>query len=279
MPNIAQTHWPAVKLLANHRPVVVGHRGYSQFAPENTLPSFELALAAGADLVELDCRQTKDGVLVVIHDPFFDRTTNSRQLWRRRRIKVESKTALEIRDLDAGNWFAPKFGGTKVPLLADALSLIVKRSTALIERKGGDAEHLVKLLRERHLINRVVVQSFDWAFLRAFHALAPEQVLGALGPPRVLSSGRKPAALFRRLHLGWLRELEKTGARIAVWNQQVSKRAIGLAHHRGLAVWVYTVNTQRRAERLLRMGVDGLITDNPALIWRTLALRLAAGRR
>src|SRR2546423_4991809 len=96
---------PALKLIASARPLVIGHRGYCQFAPENTLPSFKLAIEAGADLIELDFRKSKDGVLIVIHDAELDRTTNARRRWRKRRIKVEMRTALEIQSLDAGSWF------------------------------------------------------------------------------------------------------------------------------------------------------------------------------
>ena len=125
-----------------------------------------------------------------------------------------------------------------------------------------------------HPLNKVVVQSFDWRFLREFHELAPEQVLGALGPPKILCNGRRrPAILFRRLNNGWLHELQKAGARLAVWNTQVSRKAIHLAHQRGVKVWVYTINTPARANRLISIGVDGIITDNPSLIWRTIALR------
>src|SRR5712671_2335422 len=73
----AETDLPALKLIASARPLVIGHRGYSQFAPENTLPSFKLAMAAGADLVELDYYHSKDGQLIVIHDPDLDRTTDA----------------------------------------------------------------------------------------------------------------------------------------------------------------------------------------------------------
>src|SRR5689334_6990764 len=120
----SDTHHPALKLLNSHRPLVIGHRGYCQFAPENTLPSFKLAMDAGADLIELDCRRTRDGVLVVIHDPDLSRTTDARRRWKQRRSKVESRTDLELHSLDAGRWFDRKFAGTRVPMLADALEFI-----------------------------------------------------------------------------------------------------------------------------------------------------------
>src|SRR5256714_11168458 len=171
---------PALKLIASARPLVIGHRGYCQFAPENTLPSFKLAMAAGADLVELDYYHTKDGQLIVMHDPDLDRTTDATNRWAGRKIKVESKTAAEIQTLDAGSWFDPKYAGTKVPLLSEALDTIQKVSITLIERKGGDPAACITLLTSKGLINKVVVQSFDWEYLRGFHQIEATQVLGAL---------------------------------------------------------------------------------------------------
>jgi glycerophosphoryl diester phosphodiesterase len=262
----------AARLLAKERPLIIGHRGYSLFAPENTLASFDLAMVAGVDLVELDTHQTKDGILMVIHDSHLNRTTDARRRWKQRVNAVSYRTAAEIHELDAGRWFHPKFAGLQVPTLAQAIDRITKRSVVLIECKSVDAPVLVHLLRQKQVIHKVVVQSFDWAFLHAMHALAPEVALGALGPPKYLVNGRKPRGIFRRLSGAWLKELQKTGASVAVWNHQVSRKAIQLAHAQSLEVWVYTVNTPSRARRLLHSGVDGLITDNPSLIWRTLAL-------
>jgi glycerophosphoryl diester phosphodiesterase len=121
-------------------------------------------------------------------------------------------------------------------------------------------------------VNRVVVQSFDWDYLQDFHKLEPEQVLGALGPPHTLANGKKPAG-SKELSATWIDELQKCGAKVAVWNQEVSKEAVQLAHARGLKVWVYTINDAALANQLLDMGVDGIITNNTSLIWRTIALR------
>ena len=265
---------PALKLIASKRPLVIGHRGYCQFAPENTLPSFKLAMAAGADLVELDYYHSKDGQLVVVHDPELDRTTDATNHWQQQHVSVQSKTVAEIQTLDAGSWFDPKYAGTKIPLLNEALDTIQKGNVTLIERKEGDAAACIKLLRARDLINKVVVQAFDWEYLRDFHQQEPEQVLGALGPPHMLPGGNKPdKKMPKELNAAWLDELQKTGAKAAVWNQQVSKESVKLAHERGLKVWVYTINDPDLANRLLDMGVDGIITNNTSLIWRTLALR------
>ncbi len=264
---------PALWLIASRRPLVIGHRGSCQLAPENTLPSFKLAMDAGADLVELDYRHTKEGVPVVIHDAELDRTTDAFQRWKRRHLRVVAKTAAEIQCLDAGRWFGPRFAGAKVPLLTEALDFILPSSVALIERKAGDAATCTRLLREKGLINRVIVQSFDWEFLRSFHQQELAQVLGALGPARVLPGGKRPFGISRKLNVAWLNQARKTGAKVVVWSQKVSKGSVRLAHERGFRVWVYTVNNQRQAKLLLAAGVDGLITNYPHLIRHTVGLR------
>ena len=267
---------PAVKLpglLGNDRPLVIGHRGFSAFAPENTLPAFSLALDAGVDLVEMDYRQSADGELVVFHDPDLDRTTDARLRWGGKHIKIETRTANEIRSLDAGSWFDPKYAGTRVPLLSEALDLIQPRGIALLERKSGDVESTLKLLQSERAIGRVIIQAFDWAFLRALHERVPQQPLAALGPLTGLPGVKKAPGVFGQLTGRWLKALRKTGASVVVWNKQVSRSAVRQAHDQGLKVWVYTINRSELAQRLLDVGVDGIITNNPALIWKSMARR------
>jgi glycerophosphoryl diester phosphodiesterase len=274
----ANSNLPAIRLLKSNRPLVIGHRGYSQFAPENTLPSFSMAVAAGADLVELDYHHTKDGKLIVMHDAKLDRTTDATDHWHQRNIKIADKTAAEIQTLDAGKQFDPKYAGVKVPLLSEALDTIQKGSVTLIERKAGDAAACVQLLKQKDLINKVVVQAFDWSYLKDFHAQEQSQVLGALGPPNKLSDGSKPTGFKKALSSRWLDDLVKAGARVAVWNDKVSKEAVADAHQRGLKVWCYTINDSNLANRLLDLGADGIISNNTSLIWRTIALRPVGAR-
>ncbi|HWC61471.1 MAG TPA: glycerophosphodiester phosphodiesterase family protein [Verrucomicrobiae bacterium] len=252
------------KLLACGRPLLIGHRGYSAIAPENTLPSFQLALDAGADLIELDYHHSRDGIPMAIHDHILDRTTNARKKWKRRRIRVAQKTAAEIQTLDAGGWFGEKFAGAKIPTLVEALDLICGNgSVAVIEQKSGDARTLAAILRARQFITQVVVISFNWKFLLELHTLEPDLVLGALGPPARLSNGRRPLHPRRQLS-SRLKDLGKTGARIAVWNRKVSKRSIQMAHRRGLKVWVYTIDKPPVARQLVRRGVNGIISNRLA---------------
>jgi len=236
------------------------------------LPSFKLALAGGADLVELDYHHTKDGVPIVIHDYDLDRTTDATNRWSGKKTKVADKTLAELESLQAGNWFQPPYPDTRLPKLTAALDVIQPTGVTLIERKAGDATTCIHLLREKNLINSVVVQSFDWDYLSDFHRQEPRQVLGALGPPGT-KAGKTLTTAEKVLNPAWVDEAKQSGVRVIGWNKQVTKEAIGYAHDQGLKVWVYTIDEPEAANELLDMGVDGIISNNVSIIWRTVALR------
>jgi glycerophosphoryl diester phosphodiesterase len=259
-------------LLQQKRPLVIGHRGFSAIAPENTLPSFDFALTAGVDLVELDYHHSSDGVPIVIHDYTLDRTTDNIQRANARQVRADTRAANDLLTLDAGAWFNSRFRGTRLPSLNEALDYIQQRGMTLIERKAGDAATCIELLRSKKLINSVVVQAFDWDYLRDFHRLEPKQILGALGPPSAVQS-KKLTEEEKILSQRWIDEAKASGASAVVWNKQVTGAAVDYAHKAGLKIWVYTINDPKVADEIVSLGVDGLITDNPALIWKALAVR------
>jgi glycerophosphoryl diester phosphodiesterase len=267
-PNESKT--PAERLLVEMRPLVIAHRGYSALAPENTLPAFEYALTALADLVELDYHHSEDGIPVVIHDYDLDRTTDADEKLGRPKLRVDTLTAAEMQSFDAGKWFHRRFTGTRLPLLSEALETIQERGVTLIERKAGDPATCLRLLRERDLINKVVVQAFDWTYLKEFHQLEPGQVLAALGPPSTYNGARLSDA-EKVLSPKWNRAVRETGARVVVWNKQITKEVVADAHQLGLKVWVYTIDEPGVARDLLDAGVDGIITNNPSIIFRAIA--------
>ena len=262
----------AERLLNEKRPLVIAHRGYSMVAPENTLAAFELGIAAGADLIELDYHHSKDGVPVVMHDYTLDRTTDATNKLGGSKIRVDARNAGEAAQLDAGSWFNRRYASEKVPLLSEALDFIQKKGVTLIERKAGDAKTCVEMLRKKNLVNGLIVQAFDWDYLADFHKIEPQQVLGALGPPST-KDDKKLSDEEKKLSPAWIDLAQKTGASAVVWNRNIDKAAVDYAHSKGLKVWVYTINESELANRLLDGGVDGIITDNPALIWKTIALR------
>src|SRR4029079_11819739 len=155
--SLAMDPTPAQKLVSQPGPLVIAHRGDSVHAPENTLPAFESAVKLKADLVELDYYHSKEGVPVVIHDNFLDRTTDAEAVFGKTKMLVEETSLADLQKLDAGVWFDPKFKGAQCLTLAEALDLIQAGSVTLIERKKGVAATCIKLLREKKLTQRVVV--------------------------------------------------------------------------------------------------------------------------
>jgi glycerophosphoryl diester phosphodiesterase len=242
-------------VLTSNRPLVIAHRGNSSEFPENTLPAFASAALLKADLTELDYHTTADGIPIVLHDKTLDRTTNAKKLWGGEKLSVAKYKLAELKELDAGTWFNAKFAGTKLPTLDESLDVIQNGSMTLIEHKTGDAKTVVDLLRKKDLIDKVVVQSFDWKFLADCHQIEPKLLLGALGDKEIT-----PARL---------EEIAKTGASVVGWNHKaISAKEINLLHEKGLKAWVYTVNDPERAQELLSDGIDGIITDRPAAIMK-----------
>jgi len=263
---------PAFLMLRSSRTLVIGHRGARAVAPENTLPSFEAALAARSDLVEFDYRHTSDDKPVVIHDVTVARTTDARRVWKRSRMNVSGRTLAELRTLDAGSWKHAQFAGVRIPTLEEAIDAIRPAAVPLIERKAGDASVCARFLWEKSLVNGVVVIAFDWEFLRELKRRIPEQVLGALGPSpatRRLARG----ADRNLLKVAVLDEIHRMGIDLVVWNNRVARSSVVAAHARGMRVWTYTVNDPDEAVGLADLGVDGIITDNPELIGHALERR------
>jgi glycerophosphoryl diester phosphodiesterase len=241
---------------------VIGHRGARAIAPENTLPAFAVALAAEADLVEFDYRHSADGVPVVIHDPTVERTTDARRVWKGRKMEVARRTLSELQELDAGSWKHSSFADTQIPTLEEALGAITPGAVPLIERKAGDAATCARLLGDCSLVDGAIVIAFDWRFLRELRALMPGSVLGALGPSADGARGALKAATLDRILA--------MGIDLAVWNNRVNRISVAAAQARGMRVWVYTVNDPAEARWLADIGVNGIITDDPARIRRAL---------
>jgi glycerophosphoryl diester phosphodiesterase len=156
----------------------------------------------------------------------------------------------ELAPLDAGTWFNAKFRGTKLPTLDESLDVIQAGSMTLIEHKAGDAKTCLDLLKKKDLLDKVVVQSFDWQFLADCRQLDSSLVLGALGDKELT-----PARLD---------QIDKLGVQAVGWNHKfITPREIKLVHDRGYKAWVYTVDDPARAKELIAAGLDGLITNVP----------------
>jgi len=223
----------------------IAHRGNSMFAPENTLAAF-YAAQGKADLVETDARVSSDGKLVIMHDATVDRTTDGIGA-------ISSMTLAELKLLDAGSWFASQFVGERIPLLAEMVTNTLLFAVPLIEQKTGSASAYVSELQRLGAITNIVLQSFDWNFLAAVHALEPTIPLCALG------SGT--------LSTTTLTTITNTGARTVAWEKaSVTPALISLVHDWGLSLFVWTVDNSAEIQNFINLGVDGIISNDPASV-------------
>ncbi|MCZ4431087.1 glycerophosphodiester phosphodiesterase family protein [Agrobacterium sp. SOY23] len=147
--------------------LIVSHRGANAFAPENTFAAADLALKQGADYIELDVRESADGVLYVLHDETFERTTNGTG-------PIGHACAQEIDRLDAGAWFGVEFAGEPVPRLDAYLEHLRGRCGVYIELKLCDPVKLAALVRDLGMVDDTFYFSFSAQMRDGLHAAAPE---------------------------------------------------------------------------------------------------------
>lgn len=242
---------PLLKPGSGRRVAVIAHRGNSSEAPENTLAAFRKAVVAGADGVELDARASADGTLHCLHDDTLDRTTNALRLFGQSRVHMADVDDARIALLDAGAWCGRDFARERVPTLAEALAVICPGALPVIERKDGDAERYVGVLREQGLVGRAVVMAFEWGFLSRLHGIEPDQPLAVLGEGEW--DAQQEASL------------PATGACVVAWRQtDVTAERVSRWHELGLGVWCWTADTPVEWARLVAAGADGIITNRPA---------------
>jgi glycerophosphoryl diester phosphodiesterase len=231
-------------------PQVIAHRGASHYAPENTLAAFRLAAELGADAVELDAKLSADGVVVVHHDLTLARTTNGFGRLSRRSLS-------ELKALDAGAKFAPRFAGEPIPTLAEVFEAVGQRLLINVELTNYEnvVDRLVKtvvgLVRAHELESRVLFSSFNPFALRAARRLSPDI-------PRGLLVGRSQK--------GWMRAVMRRVTAFEAYHPQDSmtdRNTIADEHAHGRRVNVWTVDAAERMHELLLFGCDGLITDVP----------------
>jgi glycerophosphoryl diester phosphodiesterase len=249
---------------------VIGHRGNRAHAPENTLESFLEAVALGADALEFDLRVSRDGQLVVFHDPTLERTTDGRG-------EVAQHSVAELKRLDAGARFTRDGGqsfpwrgrGVTVSTFDEIVEALPRSLPLIIELKTPAAtEALRQAVRRHDLAKRIIVAGFDPQATRPLRGAG--FALGA-STPDVLAL--LPAAL---LHL---RARPKHVQALCIpqrWNGlPVPIAALARTlHGSGAVVHVWTVNEPAEALMLWRHGVQGIISDDPALM---LATRERAG--
>jgi glycerophosphoryl diester phosphodiesterase len=238
------------------RPLVIAHRGDSAHRPENTLASFSSALEVGAEIVELDVHLTADGQVVVIHDPSVDRTTDGMGL-------VADLSLAEIRGLSAGyaSRFGASYAGERVPLLAEALSLLEGRSRVLIELKyeavNQEAEGVealaIAVVRRARMASDVAFISFDRPALLRCRELCPEIARGPLFSQGGIDEMLKVA-----------REIDS--ALIMPEKSMLSGELLARAREAGIEVATWVVDEPAELRALRHFDLYGIGSNRPGVL-------------
>lgn len=244
-------------------PLILGHRGASAVAPENTLAAFSRAIREGADGIEFDVRLSRDGVPVVIHDATLNRTGLVSG-------SVGELTAAELQRIDVGSWFAKRaggnrFSGERLPTLAAVFDLFATGKGVLyVEMKCGVdeaprlASAVVRQLSEQKMRERVVVESFDLTAIQEIKRIDPDVRTAALFEPKL----SKPVSTIRAQTV--LKLARKHGAdEIALHYTLARNNILEAAKGEGFEVVVWTVDDRAWIDRARAYGIKALIANNP----------------
>lgn len=249
--------------------LIIGHRGASGHAPEHTLKAYRLAVEMGADYLEIDLQQTKDGELVAMHDESIDRTTDGQGL-------VKSYTLDELKQLDAGGWFNKehpekadeKNMGLTIPSLREILEEFGTSVNYYIETKSPDnyegmEQELLNLLNEFNLLENptngnVILQSFSQESLAILHQSNPDIPLIQL----VQFDGKAELTEDER------NQIKEYAAGIGINYKKVTRSFAEQVRQSDLELHPYTANTEEDILKLYDMGATGVFTDYIDLVPR-----------
>lgn len=256
-------HSNAGTLLALDRVVAIAHRGGARLRPENTVAAFDHALLLGADAIECDVHLSADGQVVVIHDSMLDRTTDGTG-------PVASRTAAELAQVDAGYRYHDDGGfpwrgkGIGVSTLGEVLDRYSTVVPIIVEIKGAGlelVERTVAVIRTHGAASRVIVAGFSHAALDYVRRLAPELVTSA--PRSEVQSAMARSRFWLPLASGPARVFQvpfRLGGRPVL-----GERFVRAARRHGIPVHAWVVDEVEDMDRLIRMGITGLISDRPDL--------------
>jgi glycerophosphoryl diester phosphodiesterase len=233
-------------------PVIIAHRGDKTHAPENTLPAFTAAAENGADAIECDVKLTADGQVIVLHDQTVNRTTNGSG-------KISNLPFTVVRELDAGAWFSDVFRGECIPTLDEVFEMVGKRMYINVEltnyaTPGDDlVTKVVDLVKKHGLQSKMLFSSFFARNLQITRSLLPEV-------PRGL--------LCKRGMLGfWGRTFGWRGDYFAMhpFLTDVTPTLVNRVQASSKRVHAWTVNSEEDLMRMIDIGMDAIITDDPIL--------------
>lgn len=243
--------------------LVIAHRGASAYAPENTLPSFELAWKLNSDAIEGDFHLTSDGEIVCIHDYSIERYTGVDR-------QVADMTLAELRSLDFGRWRDDKWAGTLIPTLSEVLDTVPAGKTMFVEIKCGTniiPELLKQVERSGLKKEQVVFISFDENVVRSLKKMAPQYTANWLVSIKHDKQGQLQPKMGKLMRI--LRKSKVDGISTRA-NEVVDSEFVSQFRSRGLGYHVWTVDDPDYALALLGQGVESITTNKPDTILKAL---------
>ena len=242
------------------KPLVIAHRGYSLLAPENTILSYRKAIAAGADMLEVDINLTRDGELVMIHDYRLERTTNGTGF-------VHEHTLREIQLLDGGYHFKPYIQGTKIPTAEETIRLAMETGIKVcFEIKGGEQER-AKIIARKLMDLFIKYKAFEWASISSYYPEA-SAIARQICPELVITRERLPDdSKFDLQDAIGQANILNSPIMLSDFHTIDSKVVEGL-HKAGIAMWAWNPFERSEIEQVIAYGVDGIMGDNPEVARR-----------
>jgi len=250
--------------------LVIAHRGGRSLGPENTVYTFKRAVELGTDVLEMDLQTTSDGSLVILHDRAVDRTTNGKGA-------VDGFTLSELKKLDAGYRWSPDHSmsfplrnkGVTIPTLTEVFKAFpdTRINIEIKSSQVNTIQDLCRTIRDNGMSQRVMVACFDAGKLGEFRSICPEVAT---------SAGASEAAMFYWLQWAHLEPAYSPSAQafqIPEFYGDIriaDRRFLDAAHARNMRVHVWTVNDIESMQRLIDLGVDGIMTDYPDRLLKTL---------
>jgi len=221
--------------------LIIGHRGAKNVAPENTLKSFKKAIELGADFIEFDMHLSKDREIIIMHDEDISTITGKQGL-------IKNMTLEELKKLDCGE-------GEKIPTLTEVIEIAKGKIGLQCEVKSqGLTEQLVKSLRANSLIDSSLISSFIFKELVQLRKIEPNLKIGLLLSDRLLS--------FKAMKKQIQKAIKEKFYSIHPFYKGIKRKIVKFIHENNLKIIAWTVDSKAAMKRLIKIGVDGIITND-----------------
>lgn len=242
------------------KPLIISHRGANRYAPQNTLPAFKESVAIGTDGFETDVHMTRDGKIVICHNYTIDETSTGKGT-------IADMTLEQLKRYDYGSYYSKNFEGTEIPTLDEFLSFVETTDISVLnieikppkQSETGIVKETIRLVNEHGLHDKLLISSFDPRLLVEAKKLDSSIKTGFLYSPK---SPTTPTMFWRATKYA-----KSLGCdALHPYFLFVTEKYVKEAHDAGIMVNPWTVNLPEAIDKMLKVGVDGIITDLPDVV-------------